>query len=103
MSDQEQSSALSFRTFSELSQVEQDLQSYSDMFKDVHGFRPRGDYERFVALSEADRRAVLDRLYAEMAEQIREKEESANPHSWEKYQPDEDNSFGILAQAFQNV
>ena len=43
-------------------EIEQDLQFWSDRFKEANGFRPRTEYEWFRGLSEPERMAEIASL-----------------------------------------
>jgi hypothetical protein len=42
--------------------IESDLSFFSDMYKDIHGIRPRWMYEQFRSMSPIQRQAEIDRL-----------------------------------------
>jgi len=50
-------------SWEDLTNAEQDVEIYSDLYKDVYGVRPR-DLERFMALSDAERQEELRTLSA---------------------------------------
>lgn len=56
-----------------------DFYVYSDLFKDLHGFRPRGVFEAaFLESPEAERRATLDRVSRGLEQAIREEREEVS-------------------------
>lgn len=77
---------------------ELDLMLYSDMHKDAYGFRPRGDHEWFLSLSDQERREEFDRLqeairerdeWEAMQEQVQKENErqERDARNWRKWMP----------------
>lgn len=59
-----------FKSWEEMSRQEQLSSIYSDMYKDVHGFRPRG----YTTMSESELEKALDSLSAELESVIDEEQ-----------------------------
>ena len=59
------------------------LSVYSDMFKDVHGFRPRNPEVR--TWSEARLDAEMNKLQADIDRQLADELEDADEDAWKKY------------------
>lgn len=66
---------------SKLSDYDLTLSLYSDLYKEVRGFRPRdiGD----LSIEELDRR--IQALDCEILDMQRDAEEDADPEAWKKY------------------
>lgn len=51
--------------------------TYSDLYKDVYGFRPRGSaWTSWISMSEGEKQAEWDRLVARLDDVIHEQEEA---------------------------
>ena len=46
--------------------LREDVEVYSDVFRDVHGFRPRLELNHFRAHNRAERSAVINKLFDEL-------------------------------------
>ena len=68
---------------SKLSDYDCTLCLYSDLYKEVKGFRPRGQWVSEMTLSELEKE--IDALDAEIEEILAEQEEDADPDAWKKY------------------
>ena len=66
---------------SKLSDYDLTLSLYSDLYKEVRGFRPR-DIED-LSIEELDRR--IQALDCEIQEILAEQAEDADPEAWKKY------------------
>lgn len=63
---------------------EDSFSAYSDAFKDLYGFRPRGRVaELFLGATEAEQTEMLEQVYADLAEEL-ERERKAKAEFLEK-------------------
>jgi len=67
--------------WNDLTPLEQTRVLYSDLHKDVYGYRPRG----FSHLSLAELELSIAALDAEILDMKRDAEEDADPEAWKKY------------------
>lgn len=68
-----------------MNEAESDFLAYYDLYKDAHGFRPRGQREWFISLDATERQTVLDELQEMIREQIaEEKREQAEARKAEE-------------------
>jgi hypothetical protein len=66
-----------------LSALDQARCLFSDLYKDVKGFRPRGQWVTDMTLSELEKE--IDALDEQIEEILAEQEEDADPDAWKKY------------------
>jgi len=66
-----------------LSALDQARSLFSDLYKDVRGFRPRGQWVTDMSLSELEKE--IDALGEEIEEILAEGAEDADPDAWKKY------------------
>ena len=66
-----------------LSALDQARCLFSDLYKEVKGFRPRGQWVTDMSLRELEKE--IEELDLEIQEILKEQEEDADPDAWKKY------------------